>query len=271
MKMQGQHQEKQQSILGKNFSARQRVSFAEHCKSFWEKHMSAFHGDRLLLASGAWFLVATSAFVLGQLAYNPGFVTIAGIQNPISRVAPYLKTQKTLESLSTEYIARQKMITERIVALNALQDRGENPTNPLLSALNSIKEARPAWQNVLRDLDSATKKTVESNDILRRISLGTVQMISETKQSTITGARTLTDNARSSTSIAADFLKNLEASPSIKNVQSSDPVTKEETASGSILSYTPLDITFMYAEPEEASIIAPTSQVQQLLDSAPTK
>lgn len=264
MKMQGQHEQKSGSILGKDFGRPTRVSLWERGRDFWERHMHAFHGEKLLIAAGAWLIITSTSFVLAQIAYNPAFVTIAGQANPLSRVAPYLALETTINTLSKSATDRRNIAMEKLFDVHRLVIFGEQKENPVLTAINTLRSERPLWHQTLEELDGLTKKTVESNDILRRISLGTIQFNSESRTGTLSGVKILSDGPRSSTSIAAEFLRNLESGSTIQDVKSSDPVTREESSSGTLMTFTPLDISFAYVLPTPASTNNPTTQIDAL-------
>lgn len=206
------------------------------------------------LALGVIWLLITSTIYVGSIfAYSPAFREIAGLPNPLSKIQQIGKVEEEIKFSQSAYLATFERIALENQRLQELSTSQAVESAPALVAARSIRNARPAWNTVLSDIDASIKKIVQSNDIVQKIVLGTIAFNTEPVQGTLSQTKIYSNGEQSSLSLASDFLKVLEESPGLKEVQSSNPSIAQETSSGAVLSYIPLDITFTPQQAAEVS------------------
>lgn len=250
MKLQEQESRERQdkahsSILGENFSVREHKKGGKLQRFIPSKESLPHSPWQIALALGVLWLLITSTIYIGTIvAYSPAFREIAGVGNPFSQVQEVGATQDRIRETQAQYeetFARISLENEKLQELSSTQAISSAPE---LVAAESIRKNRPAWQAVMRDIDASIKRTVQSNDILQRIVLGTITFSIDPVQGTLAKTKIYGNGDQSSLDMAATFLKSLEESDSMKEVESSNPAVTQESGSGATLSYIPLDITF---------------------------
>lgn len=219
-----------------------------------------------LLLGVLWLVLCSTVYVCTMIIYAPAFRQIAGIDNPLSVVRDIARNKQAVAQIDTQYVDTMSSVEKSMGDLAELRSTQAITSNPVLVAVKSIRDGRPAWDHVLRDINAATKQTVQSNDILQRIVLGSLSFTSDTAKGVLTKMKVYANGDQSSLSLAARFVQALETTPSIKSVQSSDPVTQQETSTGAILSFTPLDISFDVQKEDEVTGGDNTRNVQQVRD-----
>ena len=263
MKLQQEHTDT--SILGENFEAESRK------KAAWVEHIftkpsakDMTRMQRALTYGVIWLLATTTLYVGILIGYAPAFRQIAGLRNPFSAIQEVAQTRDDIAQLGASYVEGMGRIGTGMEQLAELRTTQASESNPTLVAVKSLRDGRPAWDAVLKDVNSAVKQTVESNDILQSIIVGGVSFNAETNQGTLSKVKVYANGDQSSLALAARFVQALEAEPSLKEVKSTAPSTQTETSSGAILTYTPLDITFSVQQQAEVTPKDPDKTVQDV-------
>ena len=259
MKLQGQEQQ-DTSILGENFEVKSR-------RPLWVQRLITMpvHDNwvqRGLFLAVAWLILCSAVYVGVMIGYAPAFQKVAGMDNPVSAIRDAARTRQDIRSFEAEYVANMDKVKVAMGQLAQLRSTQSLSNNPTLLAVKSVRDTRTAWDTVLNDIDGAMKKTVESNDILQRIVIGSITLSDTENTGNISKVKVYANGDQSSLALAARFIQVLEASTSLKDIKSSEPTTQQETASGAVLTYTPMDISFSIQKDQEVTTSDPDRSVR---------
>lgn len=265
MKLQGQPKidNPTDSILGENFVARR--------KPLWDMKRLHLPGaetpvHKALVLGVFWLVLCTTIYVTSLFVYAPAFRDVAGIRNPISAVQDVTRRRDEIRALEKGYVEGMDRVQTAMKNLAELRSTQAMTGNPILVAVKSIRDGRSPWDSVLLDIDAAAKKTVESNDILQRIVVGAFSFDEDQKQGSISKVKVYANGDQSSLALAARYLQALEAASSLKDIKSNSATTQQETASGAVLTYSPLDITLNVQKEAEVTTKDPDQNIKDVKD-----
>lgn len=220
--------------------------------------------QRGLLAASAWLIICTALYITVLFTHSTGFLRIAGLPNALSYVEDAATTKAQVAQFDSEFVEGLEEVQQSIQTLEQLRSTQALDSHPSLLAVKSVRDERIAWDRVLAEIDAAIKKTVQTNAITQRIVIGSFSFDGELRTGALQNVKVYADGDQSSLGLAARFVQALEGSALLKNVTSSNPTTEQETASGALLSYTPLQITFAVQEAGETTTNDPDRSVEDL-------
>lgn len=252
-----------------------------------------FHSE-VHTKKSAFFSLKVPSFKLPIVFFiSIGFLicTLAGSSVFLLRISPRgenIMGRFSLSKLTSQERQNKQILESKIAEVKTtIAESGKDIDKLLVSgALDSIPELAVArdiyskkinWFRVYVGIDQVVKQIVSANDILKKITIGSIYFNSTDKSAVLENVRAygtyygINEDQKSGTSIslAAGIVDGFEQSAFFKDIKIDDYTRKQEVGSGSTLtdSFTPITIRAMIQDPDETNAKDKKVNIQKELDS----